>query len=413
MPRSTSVEALKQEIYARERFKGRISLDPITACMDAFGNPQQDYPVIQIAGTNGKGSTATILTHILQKAGYTTGLYTSPHLTTLRERVRVNDNMVEWGDVRRVHEKAEEAGIDLSFFEFTTALAYDHFSSEDVDVAVVETGMGGRLDATSVAVPAVSVITNVSRDHTAVLGETPEQIAHEKAGIIADGAPVVSGAEGPPQRVIADVADEHDAPCHPVNEHVSVVGRTGDGLVIAHGGDRLQTRLHGTYQVDNTNTALSALAVSPVDAADDKVRAALRDVTVPGRMEVVEESPRLVLDGAHNPAGMRRAAESYREVAAGETVAVVSIMADKQHKPMLSVLEQVVDRVVCTRAGIDRAADPDDLAAAVGVPCTVMDDVSDAVSEARQQAGPGGTVLCTGSLYFIGDVKQAITSARR
>ncbi|MFB6167118.1 MAG: folylpolyglutamate synthase/dihydrofolate synthase family protein, partial [Candidatus Nanohaloarchaea archaeon] len=193
-------------IYDLEKFRGDIALDPIRKAVARMGDPQEDFASVHVAGTNGKGSTATILASVLQEAGYTTGLFTSPHLVDFRERMRVDGEKITKDEVVERFSSVESTDVELSFFEAMTAMAFDHFSREDVDVAVVETGMGGEVDATNVIQPEASVITNVAREHTKWLGESREEIAGKLAGVVKEGTPVVSGAEGDARKVIREAA---------------------------------------------------------------------------------------------------------------------------------------------------------------------------------------------------------------
>ncbi|MFB6294443.1 MAG: folylpolyglutamate synthase/dihydrofolate synthase family protein, partial [Candidatus Nanohaloarchaea archaeon] len=245
-------------IYDLQRFRGSLSLDPVEDLMGELGHPEGEVPVVHVAGTNGKGSTATMLARVLEAAGYRTGLFTSPHLVDFRERIQVDGEHIPQEQVVERYRAVAEADVDASFFEAMTAMALDHFAQQDVDIAVVETGMGGRLDATNVVDPLLSVVTNVAREHTTVLGETPEQIAYEIAGVVKE-APVVSGATGRPGEVVAAVAAENGAPLHPVNDRVAVVDDDRMALTVAVDGRQVETGLVGRYQVDNIDTVLAAV----------------------------------------------------------------------------------------------------------------------------------------------------------
>ncbi len=400
-----SYQDVVDEIYDLRTFRGKMSLDPITALMDAQGNPEADFPAIHITGTNGKGSTATILAAMLEEAGYTTGLFTSPHLVDFRERVRVDGEKISEDAVADLGRTVLDHDIDISYFEAMTGLAFTHFSASDVDIAVVETGMGGAVDATNVVEPEATVITNVAADHTAWLGETPEQIAYEKAGILERDVPLVTGAAGTPRDVIDRVAADQGAPVydiHPVADPVTAHPQ----LDLRIEGERVTTALRGDYQVDNINTALTVRDVIDRDVPLDAVRRALATVTVPGRMERVDGTP-FLLDGAHNPAAMDRLTASLPRD--GDVVAVVSIMADKDYPLMLDMLRDAADIIICTEAAIDRAADPHELAACLpDASCLVVPDIHEALDTARAVAAGDDTVLVTGSLYFVGDATRVL-----
>ncbi len=395
------------DIYDLQRFRGTLSLDPVQELMAELGHPEHDVPAVHVAGTNGKGSTATMLARVLEESGYRTGLFTSPHLVDFRERIQVDSTCITQEQVVDRYQRVADADVDASFFECMTAMALDHFAEEDVDVAVVETGMGGRLDATNIVEPVLSVVTNVAREHTTVLGETPEQIAYEIAGIIGD-APVVSGATGGPGAVVRGVAEEADAPLHTVDDYVDV--ETG-GMELALEVDdtRIETGLVGRYQADNIDTVLSAIDALPLDVPDTAVRDALTGITIPGRMEPVAREPLTLLDGAHNPAAVDRLPRTLDALDRERTVAVVSTMAVQEYGELLSTIEQMADTVILSEAEIDRAADPADLAACIdAVDCEVVRSIPAALAAARDIAEPDDTVLVTGSLYFVGDVKNEL-----
>lgn len=396
------------EIYSLQRFRGSLSLDPIQELMDALDHPETDFPVVHVAGTNGKGSTATILARVLEEAGFRTGLFTSPHLVDFTERIQVDGDPISREQVVDRYRRVADVDVEASFFEAMTAMALDHFSQEAVDVAVVETGMGGRLDATNVVEPVLSLVTNVAREHTTVLGETPEQIAYEIAGIVKD-APVLSGVTGEPGDVVRTVAAEHEVPLHPVENRVSLQGRDGIELVMEVDGSRIETGLVGRYQADNVDTALAAVDALPMRVPATAVREALSGISIPGRMEPVSRDPLVLLDGAHNPAAVERLPGTLDALDADRTIAVVSIMADKEYGEMLSMIEGFADAVVLSAAEIDRAADPDELAACIEtVDCEVVRSVPGALKTAVNIATPDDTVFATGSLYFVGDVKKAV-----
>ncbi|MDY6768841.1 MAG: folylpolyglutamate synthase/dihydrofolate synthase family protein [Candidatus Nanohaloarchaea archaeon] len=407
-----------RDIYELQKFRGKISLEPIQELTAQLDHPEQDFPAIHVAGTNGKGSTASMLAAVLSEEGERTGLFTSPHLVDFRERIQVDGEKISREDVVRAYERVSGVGTDMSFFECMAAMAFDHFSRKEVDVAVVETGMGGRIDATNVAASELSVVTNVAREHTKWLGETPEQIAHEIGGIIREETPVVSGADGDPGRVIETIAEAKDAPLVPVEQLARPVDDGSTTLTLDWDGTRIDTDLLGRYQVDNINTMLTAVEAMDRAVSDAAVRSALERVELPGRMEAVSSEPLVLLDCAHNPAAVRRLPATLSRIDGGKTVVVASIMADKDYGAMLSTVEEFADLVILSEAGIDRAADAEDLAACVDrVDCEVVPSIPDALDTALKVAAPDDLVLVTGSLYFVGDVKKVmdvrVTSSRR
>lgn len=410
MGRGNSYSDVVDAIYELEKFSGKITLDPITDAMEELGNPQDTYPAVHVAGTNGKGSTTTLLARILEEAGYTVGTYTSPHLTDFRERIAVDGEEISHETVVEQYEALQETDADLSFFEFTTALAFLHFAEEDVDIAVFEAGLGGRMDATNIIDPEASVITNVAQDHTKWLGETPEQIAYEKAGIIKSGKPVISGASGEPQTVIETVAEKQGASVVEIEDHVEEQDTEHHNLVVDWHGRDIDTLLMGRYQVDNINTALTACKqLEDFAITDDAVIEALQNVVIPGRMEKMSDNPLLLLEGAHNAAGMETAAETFEEVSEGRTITVTSIMADKNYEAMMETVESFSDLVFVSEADIDRAAAPETLADCIeSTDYEIERNIRRTVTKTLQMADAEDTIIFTGSLYFIGDVTQVI-----
>ncbi len=407
-----SYEDVVSDLYGLKKFTGRMSLDPITEVMGRLGDPHRVFPAIHVAGTNGKGSTTQMTAEMLTAAGYTVGTYTSPHLTDFRERIRIDgepiptDAVIEY--YRDIMEHTED--IDITFFECTTALAFMHFAREAVDIAVVETGIGGRLDATNILEPDLAVITNVAEDHTHCLGETPEQIAYEKAGIITEETPVVSGADGSPGNVVQAVADQKQADMIAPEDAVSAFAQDIDGLQVSVEEETVRSPVRGRYQVDNMNLAVTACrSLDGFDVMTDHIVDGLSTVRLEGRMECVAEHPLVLFEGAHNPAGMQAAAETIQELQTGKTITVVSIMGDKDYEKMMAEIESFSDLIILSRASIGRAADPEDLAECIdATDHEIEPSIRRSLEKTLQMADEDDTIVFTGSLYFVGDVKQML-----
>lgn len=390
-------------------------LERIEALLDALGRPEQRYDLVQVAGTNGKGSVSSLLATMLRSAGRRVGLYTSPHLCSFRERIRV--------DGVPISPDAVADGVDAlgtliarthaTMFEATTALALDHFARERVDIAVLEVGLGGRLDATTVGRPVVSVITPVDVDHEAVLGSTLTQIAVEKAAIIRSGV-ALSAAQAP--AVWSVIAERARAQCVPLllegrDLHGTVLDRRRDSQRVTLGGpgwlvsDARLTML-GRFQV--SNAVLAAGAASCLGVPEAAVRAGLERTRWPGRFQLLGADPTLVLDGAHNPSGARALRQALTEYFPGEPVTViVGLSRDKDAAGIVGELAPAAARLILTRAAHPRAVDPATLLAAVpaSLPATV--EVAPTVAEAlvRAQSAPGHAVVCvTGSLFLVAEV---------
>ncbi len=424
------------------------SLERIRALTDLLGDPQRSYPVIHIAGTNGKTSTARLVDALLSGFGLRTGRYTSPHLESLLERVALDgapvdaatlvagyDELAPYLDVVDAR-SAEAGGSPLSFFETLTALAYTIFADAPVGVAIVEVGMGGTWDATNVADGAVAVVTPVGLDHQAYLGGTLEQIAGEKAGILKPGATAVLALQAPEAAdVLARRALEVGATIAREGLEFGVRHRevaVGGQLVTVQGlagvYDELFLRLHGEHQARNLACAVAAVEAffgareQPLDA--EPLRAAVSGATSPGRLEVVRRSPTVLVDAAHNPAaGAALAAALEDAFTFARLVGVVAVMADKDAYGLLVHLEPVLHAVVVTRNTSPRAMDPAELGEVaeevfgpdrVEVVARLDDALERAVTLAEEDTllGGGGVVV-TGSVVTVGEARTLLRADRQ
>jgi dihydrofolate synthase/folylpolyglutamate synthase len=397
-----------------------LKLDRMEAALDVRGRPERRFRSIHVAGTNGKGSTAAMIEAVLRAGGRRTGLYTSPHLVDFAERIRAgglaipHDDVVSLvGDLRAV---LEGAGIALTHFEFATLLAFEWFARVGVDVAVVEVGLGGRLDATNVVVPLAGAVTSIGRDHEAFLGASLAGIAREKAGIAKPGVPLVVGAVAPEvEAVIREVADGAGAPVVSTIRDAQLDGRAGT-LAFRSAGvawDGLTLALPGRHQVENARTALTVLAhlVGDLGVDANAVRRGLATTWWPGRLADLACRPRTVVDGAHNPDGVAALVRELPGVAAdaAATTLVFAVMGDKEWAAMLDRLVPHVGRIVATAVG-RRALDPRRVAAAFAdrVPVEVVEPAREAVLHARRTADPAGFVLVAGSLFLAGEAYTAL-----
>jgi len=400
----------------------RQGLERIEGLLDALGRPEQRYRLVQVGGTNGKGSVSAMLAAVLKSAGHRVGLYTSPHLVSFRERIRVDGAPIpEDGVVDGVEALGTlVARLDATTFEATTALALDHFAREAVDVAVLEVGLGGRLDATTVGMPEVAVIARVDLDHQAVLGATLEAIATEKAAIIRGGV-AVSAAQAPEaERVIVTRAAAVGVPLLIEGRDLSVSvdkrGPDGQRLTCAGPGwtlPGLALAMSGSFQPSNALLAVSAARALGVGEA--AIRDGLARAWWPGRFQVLRRARGfLVLDGAHNPAGARALAVSLRDVF-GETrvTFVLGILADKDAAGIVAALAPVADRVVLVAPSSTRATAPDALRAVVP-PSIQGVEIAKSPAEALALAGRTATtpIICVaGSLFLIGDVLRHLAGS--
>ena len=392
-------------------------LERIEALLTSLGHPETRFTLAQIGGTNGKGSTASMLASILKAAGRRVGLYTSPHLVSFRERIRVNgvpiteDAVADGVDALGT----QIARLNATMFEAATALALDHFAHEGVDVAVLEVGLGGRGDATTVGRPAVTVLTRIDFDHQAWLGSTIESIADAKAAIIRSGT-AISSAQRPEARAIIERrAVEVGVPLllEGRDLHVTVrasglegqrIDCTGPGF----GLHDLSLALLGVHQPSNALAAVAAARV--LGAEESAIRTGLARARWPGRLQIVRRTPLTILDGAHNPDGARALATSLRALVGDARITfVLGVYADKDARGIVDALAPLAGRFVLTRAASDRAAEPAALAALVdaGTPRTVTVSVAEALRVASSSSST--PIVCVaGSLAVIGEALSAL-----
>jgi dihydrofolate synthase / folylpolyglutamate synthase len=424
--RMTLNQALER-LYSRHTFGIKLGLDLENALLERLGHPERTFVSIHVAGTNGKGSVCAMLDAVLREAGYRTGLYTSPHLVRLNERMRVNGTEIPDAELLTLIEELEphsEAvgkvlGHDSTFFEFTTALAFEHFRRSGVQVAVVEVGLGGRLDATNVVMPLVSVITGISLEHTRYLGPDIPSIAVEKAGIVKAGRPVVCGnLPEDALSVVAAVCRERGSPMTLAAERVSATVRsedlTGQKVSVESGGRSYGTvalPLAGPHQVGNLATAVAALEVaeeSGVPVPVEAVRRGISSTRWPARFQLLKSDPPVILDGAHNPEAAQALGSTLRRLCKRKPVALVFGMCeDKDAAAFLRALVPPVRHCWIVPIQTERNAPPGVLAdAARKAGCEVRESgLAQAMTEAEAWAREcHGAVCVAGSLYLAGEV---------
>ncbi len=430
--------ALLDRVPGKDEVLGMVpDLSRITDLMDLLGSPQKAYPAIHLTGTNGKTSTTRMVDALLRAFGLRPGRYTSPHLATVRERIAIDGTPISAEEFVRTYDELapyldlvdQRHPLRVTYFETLTAMAYAAFADAPVDVAVVEVGMGGLWDATNVIQAGTCVVTPVSLDHPE-LGSTVAEVATEKAGIVHEGARVVCGVQEVEAaevlvRRVADVGAELAVE----GVHFGVTARS-----VALGGQMLSFQglggtyddvflpLHGVHQASNAACALAAVesflggGVAALDV--EAVRAGFAAAESPGRLEVVRRSPTILLDGAHNPAGVRSLVTALGEAFAfGRLVGVVAVLADKDAHAMLALLEPVLHEIVVTSNHSPRALSADDLAAVavevfgadrVLVEPLLPNAIDAAVALADEGADEGAAVLVTGSLYTVGEARTLL-----
>ena len=418
----------------------KFDLEHMRVLLQGLGRPEKTFPSVLIAGTNGKGSTAATLASILRSSGLKTGLYTSPHLIRINERIRIGGEQISDEDFAQLYGAVDKAAEQLvetgelpwhpSFFEMMTAIAFRYFARERVNVAVLEVGMGGRLDATNVVEPLVSVIADISLDHQKYLGNTVTDIAREKAGIIRPGGVVVTLPQQPAANdVIGNTILEMDATGISAAQYVPPVSPGSAEYQNAHTSRSryplevmgkqilVETPLVGRHQLRNV-----ALAIAAAEQVANKgftgitaesIEGGIRDTTWPGRFQIIEPKqgwPEIVLDVAHNPAGawaLRSAlSERYGD---RPLIFVFGAMRDKAISEIAEILFPMANRVIATQPGNPRAATPDEIRQAAARTATEIECIAAvpaAMQRARQAALPDGVMVVTGSIYLVGEAMQ-------
>ncbi len=414
-------------LFELRRFDSRAGTDATRALLSSLGDPQEGPSCVQIAGSNGKGSTARMVERALREAGLDVGLYTSPHLDDVRERIRVNGRKVPEAAVVEFVETAREyitdegaAGESPTFFETLTAFAFWEFDRQDVDVAVLEVGIGGKYDATSVVSPVASAVTSVTLEHTHILGDTVEEIATDKAHVAPADRPLVTGATGEALAAVreqaGDVITVGDGSDGDPDVRVRYGGREGlEAAVDIEGRDwAVDTHLPllGEHQAHNAGIAatlvgqVADIVGTNISRAD--IERGLRNAHWPGRFEVMGESPLVVLDGAHNPGGLERTMETLAGFEYDDLHVVLGAMVDKDHAAIAAELT-AADHAVACRPNVDRAEAPDVLAEALrgatDAEVETRSDVAGALGIALDAAGPDDAVLVTGSLYAVREAR--------
>lgn len=375
-------------------FGQQLGLDTMRDLLARMGNPHEHLRFLHIAGTNGKGSAAAMCQAVLTTAGYRSGLYTSPHLISFCERIQMDGRQIAEADLARIlgemRPLLDAAPRHPTLFEVATAIALQYFHEQQTDVVVLEAGLGGRLDATNVVTPLVSIITNIGFDHTQYLGDTLAKIAAEKAGIIKPGIPVVTAAHGEALDVIRRVCAEQNAPL----------------TVVTNGINR--TPLVGAHQAMNCAVAEAALRASGLKITDRQMRDGLARTRWPGRFDIVRRDPLLILDGAHNPHGAQALADTVREQLTGKELALIlGILRDKDYQSVCRILAPLAKRVFCVPVASERSATAEEIARACQPAKT---EICTHVAEALEKTC-GQDVLVAGSLYLVGEALAYLQGA--
>jgi dihydrofolate synthase/folylpolyglutamate synthase len=397
----------------------RFGLEGITGLLERFGFPQDDYFTMLIGGTNGKGSTAAMTASILKEAGFSTGLYTSPHLVDVRERIVLDGKKIPRRDLGRILSDIQaKASVPVSYFEAMTAAAFIYFQRAQADIAVMEVGLGGRLDATNVCNPLVSVITNIGLEHTAYLGHTLTAVAEEKAGIIKQGGVCITGATQ--QRVadhLASICRRKKARFYRLGKDFEIIRRKDGGfdyLGINRRISGLSIALAGGHQLANAALALAALEVAEENGlkiSDAVISSGLRKTRWEARMEILRTRPVFLLDGAHNPSGVRALCRALQENFNGRRLILIfAVLSDKDYRSMLQKIAPLAAVTILPPLGTGRAVPPERLAGLMkkmGCKAVVAGTVDEAIHLALGMAGERDIICALGSLYLAGEIKQS------
>jgi dihydrofolate synthase / folylpolyglutamate synthase len=361
-------------LLSLKNFGSKLGLERMLQLCKALGNPQNTFKSIHVAGTNGKGSTSAFIYSILQEAGYKVGMNTSPHLVTFNERIKVNGNDISDSEINELIEEIrivlEENNIETTFFEFTTAMAFLYFARKKVDYAVIEVGLGGRLDGTNVITPEIAVITNIGLDHVNVLGNTIEEISREKAGIIKERVPVISGEKN-------DVIEKI---CKERNCEYSIAETTN-----------LKLGLEGEHQKKNAGIAVNVAKM--LDISPKAIESGLTKTKWPGRLQWVRKD--FLVDGAHNVEGMKYFVDYIKNIE-GKKALLVSFSQGKNYKKMFSMVENLFDKIIITKGNF-KPINPED----ISKEHLIIENSQEALIELEKF---DGLKVCAGSLYLIGDI---------
>lgn len=402
--------------HASELAKADFNLDRMRALMDELGNPEAQYPIIHVAGTKGKGSVSALAASALGVAGYRTGLYTSPHLQDYAERIQVNGRAIPHADLAALVDEIKPAVARVPYlttFEITTALGFLYFARQGCQAAVIEVGLGGRLDATNIVTPRVSVITSLSLDHTLVLGDTLAEIAGEKAGIIKPGVPVVSS----PQKdealaVLQKIADENDC-------DFTLVGRDVDFKPLSHSIDgqtlqlstlnlqplNLTIPLLGSHQVENATVAYAALKNSGLNLPDEAIQKGFAAVKWRGRFEIARREPPIIFESAHNRESFAHMVQTLETYFPGKQVyLILGASEDKNLTGMFEEMKSKIKKLIATRANHPRAMEPEKIrkvAKQVGVESEALEPVEAAFYRGLELSEKDGSILLSAGSIFV------------
>ena len=414
-------EALK-ELYSLDVKKWTLGLDRIEELLKKLGSPERKLRCIHVTGTNGKGSVCAMLHSILMNAGYKVGLYTSPHLKKFNERIRINNNLIVDKELVGYYSKVKKYISAQSFFEITTAMAFLYFAEKDVDFVVLEVGLGGRLDATNVVTPLVSIITNVGLEHTQFLGNSIEQIANEKSGIIKEKVPIITGAEDIALDAIKKIAHGKNAKLTIVkkntikltklktnnskNKKNKIIEKAHNCSFDYNGYKNLILGLNGKFQAHNATIALEAIKVLQnnykIKLNEKNIIDGLRNVQWPGRLQFIEKN--VLIDCAHNPHGFRILVEELETFNYGRLIAVLGFSKDKDIHSMAEIIGSLASKIILTKSSNERAAEPQLIKKHFNKQVAIIKNPQKALKYAKKIARKNDLILIAGSIFLVGEL---------
>lgn len=428
----THEEAMKF-IEDSSRFGSKLGLESIRTLLEYLENPQDALKYIHVAGTNGKGSTSSFLNSVLVRSGFNVGLYTSPHLITFNEGIKINSVNIKDEEIAKsanivknaVDKMLADGHQHPTQYEIVTAISFEYFKAMKVDIVILEVGMGGRLDATNViGCPLVSIITPIAMDHVGFLGDTIEKVAAEKAGIIKPNCDVVVARQDKDAlKVIEDVSKELNSNLYNVEYEsikvtdMSELGSTFNVQVREKEYEDLHVGLIGQHQIENALVALTAIEVLKkhgFEIHDLSIKLGLKETKWAGRLELIQEKPRILIDGAHNLHGAKALSRTIDNVFNyNKLVAVIGILSDKDIDGVFAQLLPLCDEIIFTKPANPRACDPRELikyGEQYGIPCIVEEDIIRAYEIGKSKITDKDMLLCCGSLYMIGSIRDHVIS---
>ncbi len=386
-------------LYSLESSNIKLGLDNIRNLLEKIGNPQNELKCIHVAGTNGKGSACSMIFYILREAGYKVGIYTSPHLKKFNERIRINDKLISDKEIVDYFLQIKPHIASQSFFEITTAMAFLYFKEKKVDFVALEVGLGGRLDATNVVVPIVSIITNIGLEHTELLGKTIRKIAFEKAGIIKNNVPVVTGAKGESLEVIKKIAKERNSPFYLAKKH-----------------DEIDFKyLNGAFQQENKDIALTAIEIlrkyHSVKINDNQIKNGIQKTRWKGRLEFISKN--ILVDCAHNPSGfevLKKELLIIKKIKSiNNLIFVMGFSNDKDIEKILKIINSLASIIIFTKSTSEKAAEPKSILRIFNemnknkkIQAKIIENPKKALSYAKKIVKKNDLIVVTGSIFLVG-----------